>query len=179
MKQTQPDCLPVPAALGVNPLIKNDMPENSPAAGKAAPKFKLAGSDGQTHDMKTHFGKSPVMDHFHSKADMPACTKEACGFRDAIADEPFIRVTCQLGSPDRIGQLIHRHLPQNQDSARFSGTWAEWSFPDPFRGPSDKCRPVVAPDAPGSEIEPHPMVGWRVRGPRGSPRKDRAIPRHP
>jgi peroxiredoxin Q/BCP len=76
------------------------MPENSPAVGNAAPKFKLPASDGRTYDMKDFFGKSPVVIYFYPKADTPGCTKEACGFRDAIATYKKLGVPVLGISPD-------------------------------------------------------------------------------
>jgi len=49
--------------------------------GKKAPAFKLAGSDGKTHELKDYKGKIVVL-YFYPKDDTPGCTKEACGFRD-------------------------------------------------------------------------------------------------
>jgi len=49
--------------------------------GKKAPAFKLAGSDGKTHELKDYQGKIVVL-YFYPKDDTPGCTKEACGFRD-------------------------------------------------------------------------------------------------
>lgn len=49
--------------------------------GKKAPAFKLAGSDGKTHELKDYTGKTVIL-YFYPKDDTPGCTKEACGFRD-------------------------------------------------------------------------------------------------
>lgn len=49
--------------------------------GTKAPAFKLAGSDGKTHELKDYRGKILVL-YFYPKDDTPGCTKEACGFRD-------------------------------------------------------------------------------------------------
>ncbi|MFT3786789.1 MAG: thioredoxin-dependent thiol peroxidase [Tepidisphaeraceae bacterium] len=78
------------------------MPENSPAVGTAAPKFKLPGASGKTFDMADYFGKSPVVIYFYPKADTPGCTKEACGFRDAIAGYKKLGVPVFGISPDPV-----------------------------------------------------------------------------
>jgi peroxiredoxin Q/BCP len=77
------------------------MPENSPAVGKAAPKFKLPGSDGKTHALADLAGKYVVV-YFYPKADTPGCTKEACGFSDAIAGYKKLGVPVYGISPDPV-----------------------------------------------------------------------------
>ncbi len=49
--------------------------------GKSAPQFSLAGSDGKTHRLADHIGKT-VLIYFYPRDNTPGCTKEACGFRD-------------------------------------------------------------------------------------------------
>ncbi len=56
----------------------------SDLAGKQAPAFALAGSDGKTHRLADYAGKTVVL-YFYPKDDTPGCTKEACGFRDLEA----------------------------------------------------------------------------------------------
>jgi len=55
-----------------------------PAVGAKAPAFSLPASNGQTVTLKSLAGK-PAVIYFYPRADTPGCTKEACGFRDAIA----------------------------------------------------------------------------------------------
>ena len=50
-------------------------------AGKKAPAFSLAGSDGKTHALKDYAGRTVVL-YFYPRDNTPGCTKEACGFRD-------------------------------------------------------------------------------------------------
>jgi peroxiredoxin Q/BCP len=50
-------------------------------AGKKAPDFELAGSDGKTYALKDYHGKTVVL-YFYPRDNTPGCTKEACGFRD-------------------------------------------------------------------------------------------------
>lgn len=48
--------------------------------GKPAPPFELAGSDGKTHTLREHAGKTVII-YFYPKDNTPGCTREACGFR--------------------------------------------------------------------------------------------------
>jgi len=69
-------------------------------AGTAAPKFKLASSTGSAVDLADLLGKKPVVLYFYPKADTPGCTKQACGFSDAIASYQKIGVPVFGISPD-------------------------------------------------------------------------------
>jgi thioredoxin-dependent peroxiredoxin len=70
--------------------------------GKAAPKFKLPAADGTTADMADYFGKKVTVVYFYPKADTPGCTKEACGFSDAIATYKKLDVPVFGISPDPV-----------------------------------------------------------------------------
>lgn len=48
-----------------------------------APDFTLPDQDGASHTLSSLRGKWVVL-YFYPKDDTPGCTKEACGFRDAI-----------------------------------------------------------------------------------------------
>src|SRR5437763_16278662 len=61
-------------------FLMSDIPE----VGAKAPTFKLPASNGETIDLMDYADKTVVL-YFYPKADTPGCTKEACGFRDAIA----------------------------------------------------------------------------------------------
>jgi len=52
--------------------------------GEDAPDFSLPSDTGKTIALKRLRGKQVVL-YFYPKDDTPGCTKEACGFRDAIA----------------------------------------------------------------------------------------------
>ncbi len=78
------------------------MPEKSPAVGTPAPLFELTGSDGKPHEMATHFGRRPVVLYFYPKADTPGCTRQACGFRDAIGAYQKLDVPVFGISPDPV-----------------------------------------------------------------------------
>ncbi len=56
------------------------VPENTPA-----PDFALPAAPGETVSLAALKGKKVVL-YFYPKDDTPGCTKEACNFRDVIAD---------------------------------------------------------------------------------------------
>jgi peroxiredoxin Q/BCP len=58
---------------------------SSVAVGEKAPSFTLSGSDGEKHSLKDYTGKKIVL-YFYPKDDTSGCTKEACSFRDNIAE---------------------------------------------------------------------------------------------
>jgi thioredoxin-dependent peroxiredoxin len=51
--------------------------------GDKAPAFSLQADDGTTVTLESLSGKNVVL-FFYPKDDTPGCTKEACGFRDAL-----------------------------------------------------------------------------------------------
>lgn len=53
--------------------------------GDKAPTFNLPSNGGETCDLSSYKGK-PVVLYFYPKDNTPGCTKEACGFRDAMPD---------------------------------------------------------------------------------------------
>jgi peroxiredoxin Q/BCP len=81
------------------------MPEHSPKIGSKAPTFSLPDANGTVHDMSNYFGKSPVVIYFYPKADTPGCTKEACGFRDAIVAYKDLGVPVFGISPDPVADV--------------------------------------------------------------------------
>jgi peroxiredoxin Q/BCP len=54
--------------------------------GDPAPDFSLTSSDGRTITLGDYRGKSEVVLFFYPKDDSPACTAEACSFRDSHED---------------------------------------------------------------------------------------------
>jgi peroxiredoxin Q/BCP len=52
-------------------------------AGDAAPAFKLAADGGRSFDSESLKGRRYVL-YFYPKDNTPGCTREACGFRDAM-----------------------------------------------------------------------------------------------
>jgi peroxiredoxin Q/BCP len=73
-----------------------------PVVGSPAPKFSLPASDGTTFSIADQKGKRAVVLYFYPKADTPGCTKEACGFRDAIAQFDPKKVAVVGISPDPV-----------------------------------------------------------------------------
>jgi len=72
-----------------------------PGVGSSAPAFKLRASTGETVDSAKLKGKTFVL-YFYPRADTPGCTKEACGFRDAIASYKKLGVPVFGVSPDPV-----------------------------------------------------------------------------
>jgi len=72
-----------------------------PSVGTKVPAFKLPASTGETISLKDFAGQTVVL-YFYPKADTPGCTKEACGFRDAIASYKKIGAAVFGISPDPV-----------------------------------------------------------------------------
>jgi thioredoxin-dependent peroxiredoxin len=72
--------------------------------GQKAPTFKLPSSTGETIDLKDYRGKKVVL-YFYPRADTPGCTKEACGFRDAITSYKKLDVPVFGISPDPVDDV--------------------------------------------------------------------------
>jgi len=81
------------------------MPETTPRAvllpGTPTPKFKLPSSTGEIINSED-FSEKTVVLYFYPKADTPGCTKQACGFRDAIAAYKKLDVPVFGISPDPV-----------------------------------------------------------------------------
>jgi peroxiredoxin Q/BCP len=73
-----------------------------PAVGDVAPEFTLPASGGRTISLLDFRGKKIVVLYFYPKADTPGCTKEACGFRDALGDYDKANVAVLGISPDPV-----------------------------------------------------------------------------
>ena len=71
---------------------------------KPAPKFNLPSSTGENIKL-SDYAKSRVVLYFYPRADTPGCTKEACGFRDAIAGYKKLNVPVFGVSPDPVGDV--------------------------------------------------------------------------
>jgi thioredoxin-dependent peroxiredoxin len=68
--------------------------------GDQAPEFSLPASDGRKISLKDFRERSRVVLYFYPKDDTPGCTKEACGFRDAIGEFEGQDVVILGVSPD-------------------------------------------------------------------------------
>ncbi|MBI3320937.1 MAG: thioredoxin-dependent thiol peroxidase [Candidatus Omnitrophica bacterium] len=60
------------------------MPPRTLTVGDRAPAFRLKTGSGDTIELARLRGKTVVL-YFYPKDDTPGCTKEACGFRDALS----------------------------------------------------------------------------------------------
>jgi peroxiredoxin Q/BCP len=108
-----------------------------PGVGQPAPTFKLPSSTGETIDLAALRGKTVVL-YFYPKADTPGCTKEACGFRDAIASYRNLGVPVFGVSPDpvkdvtKFAQKFDLNFPLLADAdhavAERYGVWQEKSM---------------------------------------------------
>src|SRR6201994_3133484 len=106
-----------------------------PQVGQAAPAFKLPASTGKDIALKDFAGKKTVVLYFYPRADTPGCTKEACGFRDALADYDKAKVAVLGISPDpdtdvtKFGEKFHLNFPLLADAdhavAEKYGVWQE------------------------------------------------------
>ena len=63
------------------------------SVGKPAPDFTLPTDGGGEVTLSTLKGKKVII-YFYPKDDTPGCTKEACGFRDALPD--FTKVDAEI-----------------------------------------------------------------------------------
>ena len=105
-----------------------------PTVGEIAPTFKLPSSTGETIDLASFKGKKTVVLYFYPKADTPGCTKEACGFRDALADYDKANIAVLGISPDpekdvtKFSTKFHLNFPLLADADHVItekyGVWA-------------------------------------------------------
>jgi thioredoxin-dependent peroxiredoxin len=72
-----------------------------PSAGTKAPEFTLPDSKRNPLSLAS-FADQTVVLYFYPKADTPGCTKEACGFRDALASYQKLGVPVLGISPDPV-----------------------------------------------------------------------------
>jgi len=75
---------------------------DTPKVGDKAPAFEAKDQDGKTVKLSDFAGKQVVLLYFYPKDQTPGCTKEACGFRDAIASYKKLSVPVFGVSPDPI-----------------------------------------------------------------------------
>ncbi|WP_017976277.1 thioredoxin-dependent thiol peroxidase [Actinopolyspora halophila] len=72
--------------------------------GDVAPDFTLSDADGGSVTLSAYRG-SPVVVYFYPAAGTPGCTKEACDFRDSLADLEGAGFAVLGISPDKPGEL--------------------------------------------------------------------------
>jgi len=80
--------------------------------GDRAPAFSLKADHGTTVTLKSLAGKNVVL-FFYPRDDTPGCTKEACGFRDALPRFEGIDAVVLGVSPDSLES--HRKFKQKYD----------------------------------------------------------------
>jgi thioredoxin-dependent peroxiredoxin len=105
-----------------------------PDAGSPAPAFSLPAEDGSTVGLAKLKGKTVVL-YFYPKADTPGCTKEACGFRDTLADYTKRHAVVFGVSPDPVDAVkkfsdkFHLNFPLLADAdhsvCEKYGVWQE------------------------------------------------------
>ncbi len=109
------------------------------AAGKPAPMFTLPSSTGENIDLTELLGRKKwVVLYFYPKADTPGCTKQACGFRDRLADYDKANIAVLGISPDAVKAVtkfatkFHLNFPLLADAdhavAEKFGVWQQKSF---------------------------------------------------
>ena len=106
--------------------------------GKTAPKFDLPSSTGNNLRLDDFKGKKTLVLYFYPRADTPGCTKEACGFRDALADYYEANIAVLGISPDeskdvsKFSDKFHLNFPLLADAdhsvAEKYGVWQEKSM---------------------------------------------------
>src|SRR5215207_6933535 len=74
------------------------------SAGEAAPDFTLPDADGKPVSLSDYRGKTVVV-YFYPAASTPGCTKEACDFRDNLAELNDAGVEVVGISPDKPEKL--------------------------------------------------------------------------
>lgn len=105
--------------------------------GDTAPDFTMPASAGRTVSLADYKGK-PFVLYFYPKADTPGCTKEACGFQEALTQFAHSGLDVIGISPDKmksIDKFAEKYgltfpLASDEDKAvaeRY-GTWVEKSM---------------------------------------------------
>ena len=135
--------------------MADEAASKSPAVGTKAPAFKLPASDGSIVDSSKLKGKTFVL-YFYPKADTPGCTKEACGFRDAIAGYKTMDVPVFGISPDpvkdveKFAQKFDLNFPLLADADHAVcdayGVWAEKSMYGKTYMGANRSTFIVGPD---------------------------------
>src|ERR1043165_144283 len=83
-----------------------------PKVGDKAPLVEGKDQSGKTWKLADEVGKKVVLLYFYPKDDTPGCTKEACGFRDRIADlkkENVEVVGVSFDSPESHQKFISKY----------------------------------------------------------------------
>jgi peroxiredoxin Q/BCP len=83
-----------------------------PVIGKPAPDFSLPSTTGENVSLKQFKGKKTVVLYFYPKDETPGCTREACDFRDHMAD--FERLAVVVLGVSNDGIESHQHFREKQ-----------------------------------------------------------------
>jgi peroxiredoxin Q/BCP len=131
------------------------MAESVLQSGAKAPPFKLLSSTGETVSLADYRGKRVVL-YFYPRADTPGRTKEACGFRDAIASYKRLDVPVFGVSPDpaadvkRFAEKFKLNFPLLADEdhavSEKYGVWQEKSMYGRKYMGAARTTFVIAPD---------------------------------
>ena len=73
-------------------------------AGDPAPAFTLPDADGNPVSLSDHLGRQVIV-YFYPAASTPGCTKQACDFRDNLAELEGAGITVLGISPDKPEKL--------------------------------------------------------------------------
>lgn len=102
-----------------------------------APDFSLPDQNGETHTLKKYTGKWVIL-YFYPRDDTPGCTKEACNFRDGIAEFQKRNVVILGVSKDSVpshkkfAQKYHLNFPLLSDEhlgvIKAYNAWGEKKF---------------------------------------------------
>src|SRR5699024_8861623 len=92
--------------VGTVSCMSNDtpVPADRLTAGDTAPAFTLPDADGNEVSLSDYRGRKVVV-YFYPAASTPGCTKEACDFRDNLADLNDAGVDVVGISPDKPAKL--------------------------------------------------------------------------
>ncbi len=106
------------------------------AEGDKAPDFTMAASGGRTASLKAMHGR-PFLLYFYPKADTPGCTREACGFQEALPQLSSIGIEVIGVSKDKMKPIeafaakygLRFPLASDEDLAvaKAYGVWVEKS----------------------------------------------------
>jgi peroxiredoxin Q/BCP len=69
--------------------------------GRRAPAFRMPATGGRTVSLSGMKGKAFVL-YFYPKADTPGCTRESCGFQEALAQFAGLGIEVVGVSPDQM-----------------------------------------------------------------------------
>ncbi|MFN7634637.1 MAG: peroxiredoxin [Acetobacteraceae bacterium] len=105
--------------------------------GKKAPDFTMQATGGRTVSLKAMKGR-PFVLYFYPKADTPGCTKEACGFQEALPALGGLGIEVIGVSPDKLPAIekfaakydLTFPLASDPDNAAATayGVWVEKSM---------------------------------------------------